>query len=108
MSTHPRFKSRRGQPRTGLVQHLGRLTLLALPLALLLIASFRLPNAVARLLWMGVLFQGLGILLALWTRQGGREPLGPALIMLYIIALGWMLFSSVGRPDWFLYVAQAI
>src|SRR5262245_15822160 len=108
MATHPRLAAKNRTQQAGLFRRLVRLVLLLLPLALLLAASFRLPHSAARLLWLGALFQGLGCLLTVWTRQGSRESFTPALIMLYVIALGWLLFSATGRADWFLYVAQAL
>jgi hypothetical protein len=108
MPPHPRFRSGTTEPRTGSLLRLGRLLLLSLPVSLLLLASLRVPAETALLLWLGTLFQGIACLMALWTGQGGREPLGPALIMLYVIGLGWLLFGATGQNDWFLYVAQAV
>ncbi len=47
------------------------------------------------------LFQFLACALAFVSRQGWRDPVGPAVIMLYVIALSWMLMASVGRDDWY-------
>src|SRR5262245_27627901 len=99
-----------GTPAAGLLARLGRVGLLLLPALLLLGAALRQP-ASARdglgLLWLGAAFQGLACLLALVSRHGQREPAGPVVIMLYVIALSWLLLGTSGWNDWFLHVAQA-
>jgi HEAT repeat protein len=92
----------------GLFVRAGRLLLLLLPTVLLLLGGQRLGGTAGLILGLGALFQALGCALALWTRGMGREPLGPALIMLYVIALSWMLLGASNMHDWFLYLAQAI
>jgi hypothetical protein len=87
---------------------LGRVCLLLLPVTLLLICSVRGGSASPRLLWLGTLFQLLACGLSLFGRQGWREPTGAAIIMLYVIALSWMLLGTMGTDDWFLHLAQAI
>jgi hypothetical protein len=57
---------------------------------------------------LGTLFQLLACGLALFSRPGWREPTGSAVIMLYVIALSWMLLGAVGTNDWFLHLAQAV
>ena len=53
--------------------------------------------AVATLvLWLGVAVQGGGALAAAWARQAGRAPAGPAVIMLHVIALGWLMLAVAG------------
>ena len=61
-----------------------------------------------RLLWLGALFQLLACGLSLFGRQGWREPTGAAIIMLYVIALSWMILGSIDAEDWFLHLAQSI
>jgi hypothetical protein len=98
--------SERGPAKVGRV--LGRLILVVLPATLLLIASVRGTSPSAKLLWLGTLFQALAGGLSLFTRQGWREPVGPSVIMLYVIALSWLLLGSAGTDDWFLHLSQAI
>ncbi|HTU16624.1 MAG TPA: HEAT repeat domain-containing protein [Gemmataceae bacterium] len=97
-----------GEKRTGILFLLGRVVLLLLPLTLLLICSIRGTSASPRLLWLGTLFQLLACGLSLFGRQGWREPTAAAIIMLYVIALSWMLLGSIGTEDWFLHLAQSI
>ena len=87
---------------------MGRLCLLLLPVTLLLICSLRGTSVSPGLLWLGTLFQVLACGLALFSRPGWREPTGSAVIMLYVIALSWMLLGTVGTNDWFLHLAQAV
>jgi hypothetical protein len=106
-----RFASGSGQSLGGLLTRLVRLLLLLLPALLLLGASLRAPDRVAPLLWLGALFQFLGCLLALLSRQGLREPAGPGLILLYVIALSWLAVcapSGEDAKDGYLYLAQAV
>ncbi len=97
-----------GDKRASLLLLLGRVCLLLLPLTLLLICSIRGSSYSPRLLWLGTLFQLLACGLSLFGRQGWREPTGAAVIMLYVIALSWMLLGTMGAEDWFLHLSQAI
>jgi hypothetical protein len=109
MST--RFASGSGQPFGGLLIRLVRLLLLLLPALLLLGASLRAPAQAAPLLWLGALFQFLGCLLALASQRGLREPAGPGLILLYVIALSWLAACSPAgeeSKDGYFYLSQAI
>jgi hypothetical protein len=105
---HARHASGSKRPPVGLIARVGRLLLLLLPTALLLLSGMRLSGSAGMILGLGALFQALGCALALWTRGMGREPLGPALIMLYVIALSWLLLAGAGVNDWLVHVAQAV
>ncbi len=106
---HPRLASAPGSSSVGYLLQGGRLGLLFVPVSLLFAASLRAPEHAAGLLWLGTLFQALACLLAVLTRQGWREPAGPALIMLYVIALAWLLLGTAGGgADWFLHLAKAV
>src|SRR5579883_3079163 len=96
------------EKRAGLFSLFGRACLLLLPLTLLLICSIRGNSASPRLLWLGTLFQLLACGLSLFGRLGWREPTSAAIIMLYVIALSWMVLGTNGSDDWFLHLAQAI
>ena len=60
------------------------------------------------LLGLGSLFQFLACGLSFCSRKGWREPVGPAVIMLYVIGLSWMLVAAVGLDDWYLHTCQAV
>jgi hypothetical protein len=85
-----------------------RLFMLLLPVSLLAMVSSRVPEDQQALLWLGTLFQVLGCVLAIVSWQGMRQPLSPAIIMLYVIALSWSLLGTNGLNDPFIHVAQAI
>jgi hypothetical protein len=91
-----------------LTLRVGRLIVLVLPCFLLLAATFRAPDAPNAMLWLGSLFQVLGCLLALAGGQAWRGPNGPAVIMLYVIGLSWLLLGSPPGRDWFFHLAQSV
>jgi hypothetical protein len=105
---HARVALKTGEPADTLLVRGLRLGLLLLPMAILLVGSWRSLGPNSSLLWMGGLFQGLVCGLVVATRQGWRQPLGSVVIMLYVIALSWLLMASSGKDDWFLYLAQAV
>lgn len=105
---HAPFSVNAGANRARLLLFWGRICLMLLPLVLLLICSVRGSSSSPHLLWLGTLFQLLACGLSLFGRQGSREPTGTAIIMLYVIALSWMLMGTAGADDWFLHLTQAI
>ncbi len=84
----------------GLFLRVFRLTVLFLPVILLLVLSLRVPEEIQQLLWLGtaiqLLLSGAGLW---WIGQAGRESVGPAVIMLYIVALAWGFFAAFHRED---------
>jgi hypothetical protein len=105
---HARSASGSANPSVGLVLQALRVVLLLLPVTLLCLVSLRVGESANRVLWLGALAQVLGCVLTLWNRQSGREPTGPAVILLYVIALSWLLLGTPGIDDWFLHLAEAI
>jgi HEAT repeat protein len=81
---------------------------LFLPAVLLAIAAARCPPQNVLLFWLATLFQVIVCCLALLSRQMWRQPLGPSIITLYLIALGWMWLGTAGVDDWYAHLAQAI
>ena len=81
---------------------------LLVPGLLLVIGALRSTGGPSLLLAFGALFQFLACGLAFVSRQGWREPVGPAVIMLYVIALSWLLVAAVGLDDWYLHTCQAV
>jgi HEAT repeat protein len=82
--------------------------LLFLPAVLLLVACLRLPEESRLVLWLGATFQALVCLLGMLG--GLRSPDGPsppAVIMLYVIGLSWLVLGTTGVNDPFLHLAQA-
>lgn len=83
-----------------------RMLLLLLPLTLLLIAALRQPGSKNVMLWGGCAFQGIVCALTFATRNR-RQAMGPAVITLYLIALGWLWFSDT-QTDWYTQLSKAI
>jgi hypothetical protein len=86
----------------------GRLALLLLPGFLLLGVAIRSPRDAYFILWLGAAFQFLACGLAYLNSRGLRNPIGSALIMLYVIAISWVLIGANGVADWFVYLSQAL
>src|SRR5262245_59652264 len=80
---------------------------LLLPSGLLFIATMRAPDNCKTMLWLGTAFQILVCCLSLLSRQGWRQPLGPSVITLYVIALGWLWLGAQSYEDWYPHFAQA-
>jgi hypothetical protein len=84
-----------------------RLFMLTLPLMLLGTCSWLATTDRATILWLGTVFQGCGCLLGLYSWEGLRRPLSPAIIMLYVIALSWLLLGAVGMEHWMVHLSEA-
>src|SRR5262245_11419390 len=84
------------------------LTVLFLPVTLCLFRGLRPPRAASSVLWLGTLFQLLACALALLSRNSWADMTGSPMIMLYVIALSWMLLGGAGGTDWYLHTSQAI
>jgi HEAT repeat protein len=85
-----------------------RLALLSLPGILLFLCSLRTSGPPTNLLALGAVFQILICGLAIRARQGLREPLGAPAIVLYVIALSWLLLAAAGSRDWVVQFVQAL
>ena len=105
---HPRFAARAARTRSLFLVRLMRLTMLLLPLVLTAVCSVRAPDEQKGLLWLGTLFQGLGCLLAVFSWRGLHQPVSTAVIILYVIALSWLLLATGGTEDPFVHVSRAI
>jgi HEAT repeat protein len=101
-----RLAAETGKP-VGVVLQAFRLGLLFLPTLLLLSVSVRLQGGATLVLLLGSATLALGCLLILCTRPG-QQPAGPAVIMLYVIGLSWLVLGTAGIYDWFLHLAQAV
>jgi hypothetical protein len=103
-----RIPSSSGHKPTSLPMRAARGAVLLVPAFLLLIGALRSTGGFSVLLGLGSLFQFLACGLTFFSRQGWREPVGPAVIMLYVIGLSWMLVAAVGLDDWYLHTCQAV
>ncbi len=84
-----------------------RLAVLLLPTGLLLTASLRHDGSNSIMLWMGTVFQAGVCLLNIPSLRHARQPVSPAVICLYLIALAWLWWGS-SLEDWFTNLAKAI
>ncbi len=103
-----RFTSGSGPKPASLLLRTGRGLVLLTPAVLLAVGALRATGGPSVLLACGALFQVLICGMAFVSRQGWREPVGHAVIMLYVIALSWLLVAAVGLDDWYLHACQAI
>ena len=76
-----------GPKLSSLPMRAARGAVLLVPAFLLLIGALRSTGGSSILLGLGSLFQFLACGLAFVSRRGWREPVGPAVIMLYVIGL---------------------
>src|SRR5262245_27262465 len=106
MSLHTPSRAAPGAAVT--VLRVFRLAALLLPAVLLFLAALRAPREHSLMLWLGTAFQVLVCLLNFTSTQGWRSPLGPSVITLYVIALGWLWLGSLNFRDWFPHLAQAV
>jgi hypothetical protein len=81
---------------------------LLIPVAVLAAGALRTTGQAQTLLWLGTIFQFLACVLALTSRQTWTDLTGPPMIMLYVIALSWMLLGTINSTDWYPHLAQAI
>jgi hypothetical protein len=92
----------------GVVANAGRLTVLLLPSAILLLAVMRQPASPNNLvLWTGTGFQLTVCLLSFVSGGGWRQPVGPSVITLYLIALAWLWFGEA-HEDWYTSLAKSV
>lgn len=89
---------------------LGRFAVLLLPSAILLYASLRTPGLGREnlVLWVGTMFQVTVCFLSFFSRGTWRQPLGPSVITLYLIALAWLWFGTQGALDWYTQLAKSV
>ncbi len=87
---------------------LGRMAALLFPALVLFLAAIRYLDELNLNLWLGTVFQLLVCLLTFLTRHNSRQPMGPAVVTLYIIALGWLWLGTPYGDDWFLSLAKAL
>jgi HEAT repeats len=108
---HPQLASSSRSTVHGPVARLFRLIVLLLPAAILLLVSFRLEPEAGRFLVLGATGLALGGFLAWSGLQESRQPIAPPMIVLSVIALGWLIFTTSGmgrKDDWGLHLAQSV
>jgi hypothetical protein len=84
------------------------MVVLLLPAGLLVLGGLRTEGKPQLMMWLGTIFQLLVCVLSFLSRQTWRQPVGPSVVALYLIALGWMWLAGAGDNDWYLHLAQAL
>jgi HEAT repeat protein len=80
-----------------------------IPAMLLLGSAFRAADqGSARYLAVGSAILFVVACCTVFTSPSWRHPAGPAVIMLYLLGLGWIMFGWHARLDWFVALAQAV
>jgi hypothetical protein len=105
---HALKHSRPGQAAPSVFTLLLRVIIMLLPAALLLVAVWRTMGQPQTLLVLGTAFQIIVCCLSFLSQRNWREPLGPAVITLYLIALGWLWLGAEHLDDWYPHFAQSI
>ncbi len=85
-----------------------RILILLLPAGLLLLGSLRTTGEAHKMLWLGTAFQITVCCLSFLSWQQWRQPIGPSVIALYLIALGWLWLGAAHLDDWYPHMAQAV
>ena len=81
---------------------------LLLPAFLLFLGALRSLDHFNVMLWLGAGFQVVVCLLAFFSVPANRQGLGPSLVTLYIIALGWLWLGTTPSSDWYPDFAKAV
>src|SRR5712692_4081306 len=101
------FRIDAGSARQSVAVVLYRLAVLLLPTALLLGAALRYAGPDTVLLWIAAAFQAAICGLTFVSRRSWRQPLGPSVITLYLVALAW-LWCSNNASDWYAHLTKAL
>jgi HEAT repeat protein len=86
---------------------LARFAIMMLPTFLLLGAAMRYGGTDNLLLWIAAAFQATICGLTFVSRHSWRQPLGPSVITLYLVALAW-LWSTNSATDWYAHLTKAM
>jgi hypothetical protein len=97
-----------GRQLRSLATVVGQTTVLLLPAALLLLGSSLATNQTHMMLWLGAVVEILACTLISLRQRGWRQPLGPPVITLYLIALAWIWASAADLGGWYPHLAQAV
>src|SRR5438045_4210412 len=104
----PVFAPRSGQTVTSLVTIFFRLGVLWLPSGVLLLGCLRSTGAPHQLYWFGTAFQILLCCLFILNPRSWRQPAGPPVITLYLIALTWLWLVAPISDEWYTSFARAL
>jgi hypothetical protein len=95
-------------PSPNLAALLIRLAILLLPASLLWLGSFSAPPDHQAVLHAGAAILGIAGALILVSRYGRNNAFGVPTILLYLLALLWLILGTSGQSDARLYVARSL
>jgi hypothetical protein len=81
---------------------------LLLPAALLLLGSLLTTERMHVILWLGAVVEIFVCTVLCLRQRGWRNAMGPPVITLYLIALGWLWVGAADFGGWYPHLAQAI
>jgi len=84
-----------------------RLVVLLLPTCLILVAGLRSTSSNNLMLWLATAFQAFVCALSFLSRRSWRQPTGPSVIILYLIALAGLWWGD-SVNDWYTKGAKAV
>src|SRR5262249_31397535 len=86
-----------------------RIVVFLLPGVLLLVGVLRTEGQARTLLALGSTFEALICWLSLGRRPAWREPVGPFVMTLYLLALGWLwIVPPTAAEDWYPHFARSV
>jgi hypothetical protein len=83
-----------------------RALVLLLPACMLLLGVWHTSGST--MLMLGAAFQLLVCFLTFLSSRSWRQPLGPSVITLYLIALAWLWMSQLDTRDWYTHLSESI
>jgi HEAT repeat protein len=106
MRTLPKSRSQEPAP---LLIVLVRIIVFLLPATLLLLGVLRTDGQAQTMLALGSIFEALICWLSFGRQRAWREPVGPFVITLYLLALGWLwILPPLSVEDWYPHFAQSV
>jgi hypothetical protein len=81
---------------------------LVLPAVMLLLGSLLTTDRTHVILWLGAIVEIFVCTLICFRQRTSRQPLGPTVITLYLMALGWLWVATGDFSGWYPHLAQAI
>jgi hypothetical protein len=105
---HQRLSRSNKSPISNLRFYVVRILVLLLPSLILFFGCLRYEGRPNLMLWLGTAFQVLVCCLSFLSGKTYRQAVGPSVITLYVIALGWLWLGTANIDDWYPSLAQAI
>jgi hypothetical protein len=75
---------------------------------MLILGVLHTSGSTMTILALGAAFQLLVCCLTFLSTRSWRQPLGPSVITLYLIALGWLWMSQLDFQDWYTHLSESV